>query len=101
MQTREGFLRSETSLIQTAGRAARHEKGKVIFYADIITKSLSKTLHVCQYRRDKQMAYNLKNGISPKSVVRSIQESLRTEKEDSGDELLVSESLSSKERSKF
>ena len=63
---KEGFLRSETSLIQTAGRAARHEKGKVIFYADIITKSLSKTLHVCQYRRDKQMAYNLKNGISPK-----------------------------------
>ena len=48
---KEGFLRSETSLIQTAGRAARHVDGKVIFYADVMTKSLSKAWDTCQYRR--------------------------------------------------
>ena len=57
---KEGFLRSETSLIQTAGRAARHEKGRVIFYADVMTQSLTKAWETCQYRRDKQIAYNEK-----------------------------------------
>lgn len=98
---KEGFLRSETSLIQTSGRAARHEKGRVIFYADVMTKSLTRTLQVCQYRREKQTAYNLKHGITPKGVVRPIQESLRSEKDESDNTLLVSENMSQKEMRKI
>jgi excinuclease ABC subunit B len=55
---KEGFLRSHTSLIQTAGRAARHEKGRVIFYAERITDSIKRTIEVTNYRREKQIAYN-------------------------------------------
>jgi len=91
---KEGFLRSETSLIQTAGRAARHEKGRVIFYADVMTKSITRTLQVCQYRRDKQMVYNEEHGITPQSVIRPLQESLRSKKEESEDLLAVSENIS-------
>jgi excinuclease ABC subunit B len=93
---KEGFLRSETSLIQTAGRAARHELGRVIFYADVMTKSLQAAWDVCQYRRERQMAYNEKHGITPKSVSRPVQESLRGE-EKHEDELLVSEKDSPQE----
>ena len=98
---KEGFLRSETSLIQTAGRAARHVKGRVIFYADIMTKSLTRTLQVCQYRREKQMAYNKEHGITPKSVIRPLQESLRKEKEEGEDLLAVSENVSKEEMRKL
>lgn len=91
---KEGFLRSETSLIQTAGRAARHEKGRVIFYADVMTKSLQRTLDVCQYRRERQKAFNERHGIVPKSVVRPVQESLMLKREEGKDELAVSERLS-------
>ncbi len=94
---KEGFLRSETSLIQTAGRAARHEKGKVIFYADVMTQSLSKAWETCQYRREKQMAYNQKHGIIPRSVIRPVQESLRVKKEEEEDDLAVAEDVSSKD----
>ena len=93
---KEGFLRSETSLIQTAGRAARHEKGRVLFYADVITKSLRKTLEVSGYRREKQMAYNKEHDITPKGVCRPVQASLR-EKEKKDDLLAVSEPVSGKE----
>jgi len=98
---KEGFLRSETSLIQTAGRAARHVKGRVIFYADIMTKSLSRTFQVCQYRREKQMAYNEEHGITPKSVIRPLQESLRKEKEEGEDLFAVSENVSKEEMRKL
>lgn len=74
---KEGFLRSTTSLIQTAGRAARHEKGRVILYADKITRSIQQTLEITKHRREQQIAYNLENGIDPKGVRRSVQESLR------------------------
>ncbi len=98
---KEGFLRSETSLIQTAGRAARHELGRVIFYADVMTKSLQAAWDVCQYRREKQIEYNEKHGITPKSVSRPIQKSLRTEKEEDKEVLMVSESNSPKEIKKL
>ena len=73
---KEGFLRSATSLIQTAGRAARHVKGRVILYADVITKSIQKTLETTDYRREKQIAYNQENNITPVSVKRALDDSL-------------------------
>jgi len=73
---KEGFLRSETSLIQTAGRAARHEKGRVIFYADQQTDSIRRTVEITRDRRAKQMAYNEAHGITPRSVQRPAQASL-------------------------
>ena len=73
---KEGFLRSETSLIQTAGRAARHLNGEVILYADVMTHSIQKFLAVTEYRRAKQIAYNQEHNITPRSVVRAVEESL-------------------------
>jgi excinuclease ABC subunit B len=73
---KEGFLRSETSLIQTAGRAARHVDGEVILFADTVTRSMRKLIDVTQARRARQLAYNKEHGIVPRSVVRGIQESL-------------------------
>ncbi len=67
---KEGFLRSERSLIQTAGRAARNVDGKVILYGDKITKSMQKLIDTTEYRRRKQTEYNLKMGITPKTVKR-------------------------------
>jgi excinuclease ABC subunit B len=75
---KEGFLRSQTSLIQTAGRAARHEKGRVIFYADVMTDSIKKTVEVTNARRAKQIAFNEAHGITPRSVKRSAQSSLHS-----------------------
>ena len=74
---KEGFLRSATSLIQTAGRAARHEKGRVILYADVVTKSIQTTLDTTSYRRERQLAHNKEYGIIPVGVKRSIDESLQ------------------------
>lgn len=74
---KEGFLRSATSLIQTAGRAARHEKGRVILYADVITRSIQATLDTTAYRRERQLAYNAEHGITPRGVKRGIDESLQ------------------------
>ena len=75
---KEGFLRSETSLIQTAGRAARHLNGEVILYADVMTNSIQKFLAVTNYRRKRQIAYNTEHHITPRSVVRAVEESLAT-----------------------
>jgi excinuclease ABC subunit B len=75
---KEGFLRSQTSLIQTAGRAARHVNGEVVLFADTYTDSIQKLIAITEYRRAKQIAYNEANGITPTSVRRAVQESLHT-----------------------
>jgi excinuclease ABC subunit B len=75
---KEGYLRSATSLIQTAGRAARHLHGEVILYADVMTQSIQKFLAVSEYRRKKQIAYNEEHHITPRSVSRAVEESLAT-----------------------
>ena len=73
---KEGFLRSETSLIQTAGRAARHLNGEVILYADVMTDSIKRFLAVTEFRRQRQIEYNTKHNITPRSVRRAVEESL-------------------------
>ncbi|MBN2163602.1 MAG: excinuclease ABC subunit UvrB [Pontiellaceae bacterium] len=75
---KEGFLRSETALIQTAGRAARHIDGLVIMYADHMTDSMQRMLDKCDLRRAKQAAYNREHGIVPKAIKKQIQDSLKT-----------------------
>jgi len=75
---KEGFLRSQTSLIQTAGRAARHINGEVALFADQITQSMEALISISEYRRTKQMEYNEKHGITPQTVRRAVQESLHT-----------------------
>jgi excinuclease ABC subunit B len=74
---KEGFLRSETSLVQTIGRAARNHNGLVIMYADKITKSMRKTIDETERRREKQMAYNEAHGITPQTVRKSKSEIFR------------------------
>ena len=78
---KEGFLRSETSLIQTAGRAARHLNGEVILYADVMTDSIKKFLAVTDQRRQRQIAYNVAHNITPRSVSRAVEESLAVQED--------------------
>ncbi len=75
---KEGYLRSATALIQVSGRAARHINAEVILYADVMTGSIKKLIEVSDYRRQKQAEYNRVHHITPKSVVRSAQESLQS-----------------------
>lgn len=74
---KEGFLRSEQALIQTVGRAARHEKGHVIMYADTVTKSMQKTIDETTRRRKIQTEYNKKHGITPTGITRAVEAGMR------------------------
>jgi len=80
---KEGFLRSKTSLIQTAGRAARNANGKVLMYAKQITNSMKETIEITQKRREKQIAYNKEHSITPKTTLRELDTDLKVE--DSGE----------------
>ena len=73
---KEGFLRSETSLVQTIGRAARNADGRVIMYADRITGSMERALHETNRRRERQMAYNVEHGITPQTIRKNVEDVL-------------------------
>jgi excinuclease ABC subunit B len=97
---KEGFLRSETSLIQTIGRAARNVLGRVILYADNMTGSLDRAISETNRRRALQMAYNTKHGITPLTIKKEIHDiaaSMRTEHQRTIDELLVLDTLAYKD----
>ena len=84
---KEGFLRSETSLIQTIGRAARNSEGHVIMYADTITDSMRLALDETERRRAIQMAYNEKHGIAPKTIQKSVRDLISISKKVAQEEM--------------
>ena len=101
---KEGFLRSETSLIQTIGRAARNSEGHVIMYADTITDSMRLALDETEHRRAIQMAYNEEHGITPKTIRKSVRDLISISKKVAREEMQLKkdpESMSKKELEKL
>ena len=77
---KEGFLRSEGALIQTIGRAARNAKGRVIMYADVVTDSMKRAIETTQKRRQLQEQYNKEHGITPKTIIKEVKNTLEITK---------------------
>lgn len=102
---KEGFLRSDTSLIQTIGRAARNSLGRVVLYADRITGSMERAIEETNRRREKQIAYNTKHGITPKTIIKKIHditEHLRSDHDKAVAELLrIDEEMATKKPAKL
>ena len=101
---KEGFLRSETSLIQTIGRAARNAEGHVIMYADDITESMQKAIDETKRRREIQMKYNEEHGITPKTIQKSVRDLISISKKVAAEEMRMEkdpESMSAKELDKL
>ena len=101
---KEGFLRSETSLVQTIGRAARNVEGHVIMYADTITESMQKAMDETSRRREIQMKYNEEHGITPKTIQKSVRDLISISKKVAASEMKMEkdpESMSAKELEKL
>lgn len=91
---KEGFLRGDKALLQTIGRAARNANGRVIMYADNITRSMKKAIDETNRRREIQMAYNEEHGITPQTIIKDIRDSISAKKEVIEDETLELEEVS-------
>ena len=101
---KEGFLRSETSLIQTIGRAARNAEGHVIMYADVMTDSMKQAIEETERRRKVQMAYNEAHGITPQTIKKSVRDLIAVSKKVAAEEVRMEkdpESMSEKELEKL
>ncbi len=98
---KEGFLRSETSLIQTVGRAARNSEGKVIMYADCVTGSMERAIMETERRRSIQIAYNEEHGIIPKTIIKEVREVIEITSKNKVDAATDAKKMSPKEKQKL